>query len=94
MRIIIGEKSYWGGGRATEAYTLILRYAFDRLNLRRVFAGCRADHLASATTLEKVGMVREGCQRQQFLRNGQTTSFCSVCCAIEFLDKFPIPASQ
>lgn len=91
VRIIIGEKSHWGGGFATEAYTLILRYAFDRLNLRRIFAGCRADHLASAKSLEKVGMVREGCQRQQFLRNGQTYDiFLFGLLRHEFLHKFPI----
>lgn len=71
IRIVLGEKAYWGGGRATEAYTLAIRYAFDRLNLRRLYAGTRADHIASARVLEKLGFVQEGRQRQHFLRNNR-----------------------
>ena len=34
-------------------------YAFDRLGIRRITAGCFADNLASVRILEKVGMRRE-----------------------------------
>jgi ribosomal-protein-alanine N-acetyltransferase len=69
-RIVIGERKYWGAGRAVEAYTLAIRYGFDRLNLRRIWAGCRADHTGSARSLEKVGFRSEGRQRRHFLRDG------------------------
>ncbi len=71
FRSIIGEKAYWGGGYAPEAYCLALAYAFDRLNLRKVWAGCREDNFAAIMANKRVGFVQEGRQRQQILRNNQ-----------------------
>lgn len=71
MRVIIGEKSYWGSGRAFESYRLVLGYGFDRLNLRRVFGGQRADNYRAFEATAKLGYVQEGLQREHFLRNGQ-----------------------
>ena len=72
LRAVIGEKEYWGGGYIYEAYRLAITYAFDRLNLRRLVAGIRADHVSSAIALKKVGFVQEGRQREHFLRNERT----------------------
>lgn len=95
LRTIIGEKTHWGGGRAAEAYVLAIRYAFDRLNMRRIWAGCRADHLAAAMALEKVGFVREGRQRQHFLRNGRSYDILLYgLMRQEFLNLFPSEASR
>jgi len=71
LRAVIGEKDYRGGGYAFESYCLTIRYAFNRLNLRRILGGTRADHVASIIAMKKVGFVQEGRQRQQFLRNGK-----------------------
>jgi len=95
LRTIIGEKTYWGGGHAAEAYILALGYAFDRLNLRRIWAGCRADHLAAVFALENVGFVREGRQRQHFLRNGRAYDILMYgLLRQEFLDLFPPGAGR
>ena len=72
IRAIIGEKECWGGGYIFEAYRLAIQYAFDRLNLRRLVAGTRADHVASVIALKKVGFVQEGRRREHFLRNERT----------------------
>ena len=71
FRAIIGEKAYWGGGYAFETYCLAIEYAFDRLNLRRLCAGCRADHFAAVMAMKRVGFVQEGRQREHFQRNEQ-----------------------
>jgi RimJ/RimL family protein N-acetyltransferase len=55
----IFDPAYAGKGFATEAVTAMLAFAFERLELRRVTAGCFADNLASVRILEKVGMRRE-----------------------------------
>jgi RimJ/RimL family protein N-acetyltransferase len=95
LRTIIGEKSHWGGGWAAEAYLLALRYAFDRLNLRRIWAGCRADHLAAVVALENAGFVREGRQRQHFLRNGRAYDILLYgLMSQEFKTLFPAQASR
>ena len=69
LRSVIGEKEYWGGGYSSEAYCLALYYGFDRLNLRKVWAGCREDNFAAAMAMKRVGFLQEGRQRQQILRN-------------------------
>ncbi|WP_189047195.1 GNAT family N-acetyltransferase [Micromonospora sonchi] len=55
----IFDPRYGGHGYATEAVTAMVAYAFDRLGVRRITAGCFADNLASVRILEKVGMRRE-----------------------------------
>jgi RimJ/RimL family protein N-acetyltransferase len=55
----IFDPAYGGHGYATEAVTAMVAYAFDRLSVRRITAGCFADNLASVRILEKVGMRRE-----------------------------------
>ncbi|WP_433727801.1 GNAT family N-acetyltransferase [Actinoplanes sp. CA-051413] len=55
----IFDPAYNGHGYATEAATAMVAYAFDRLGMRRITAGCFADNLASVRILEKVGMRRE-----------------------------------
>lgn len=69
FRAIFGEKQFRGGGYVDEAYRLLIGYAFDRLNLRRLEAGTRADNVPSIIALKKVGFKEEGRRRQQFLRN-------------------------
>jgi ribosomal-protein-alanine N-acetyltransferase len=71
VRVVIGEKELWGRGYASDAYRLLIGYAFDRLNLRRVYAGARADHAASIMALKKLGFVEEGRRREHFLRDDQ-----------------------
>jgi len=70
FRAIIGEKSCWGGGYALDAYRLALGYGFDRLNLRKITGGQRADNYAATKAARKVGLMQEGRLRRHFLRNG------------------------
>lgn len=71
LRAYIGETSYRGGGRIHDAYQLILDYAFNRLNLRRIVAGIIEGNLASGIALKKVKFVQEGCLREGYERNGR-----------------------
>ena len=49
----------WGNGYATEAATAIVRFGFDELHLRRIWAECVADNSGSINVLEKLAMRRE-----------------------------------
>ena len=53
----------WGKGYATEA-TIAMGDLSDALELRRLYAVCHVDHLASARVLEKAGFQREGILRR------------------------------
>lgn len=49
------RKNQWGRGLATEAAQAVVRYAFDRLGVRRLFAGHHPDNAVSRQVLEKAG---------------------------------------
>ena len=55
----IFDPAHSGRGYATEAVAAMVAYAFERLELRRITAGCFADNHASVRILEKIGMRRE-----------------------------------
>lgn len=68
--------SYWGKGYATEALREIINFSFSTLKLHRIQAGCAVENLASIKVLEKVGMIKEGTQRQNLpLKTGWSDNY-------------------
>ena len=57
---LVGDKSYWGKGIATEAIKLVVDFAFNELNLRRVQAGVYEHNIASEKALINAGFTLEG----------------------------------
>jgi len=55
---------YWGNGYATEAARAVVKFGFTQLHLHRIWSWCVADNSGSAHVLEKLGMSREGIQRE------------------------------
>jgi RimJ/RimL family protein N-acetyltransferase len=66
----LGEP-YWGRGIATDVVRLTTHYAFDELNLERVFAVPFTTNVASCRVLEKVGYEREGLLRRSAIKDGK-----------------------
>jgi [ribosomal protein S5]-alanine N-acetyltransferase len=64
-------KAVWGRGVMTDAVRATTTYAFDALQLNRVFAVPFADNLASARVLEKAGYTREGSMRRSVIKDGR-----------------------
>ncbi len=71
LRIRIGDKDAWGGGLGTEATRLLLGYAFEGLNLERVWLRVFATNERAIRMYEKVGFQREGTLRRASFINGQ-----------------------
>jgi len=69
-RILIGEKDFWGKGYAVESTYLILNYAFNKLNLNKVFLGVNASNEKAVKLYDKMGFKREGVLREDVYRNG------------------------
>jgi RimJ/RimL family protein N-acetyltransferase len=67
----LGERDYWGNGYGTDAMRLMLRFAFDELNLQRVSLGVYAYNPRAIRSYEKAGFHREGLIRSDCLRDGQ-----------------------
>src|SRR5579859_1304885 len=62
----------WGQGYATEAAARLLRFGFEDAGLRRIFAECHPDNLASARVMEKIGLRRESVSGAERLRYAAT----------------------
>jgi len=67
----IGEREYWGKGYGTDAMKVILRYAFQELNLRRVALDTFEYNPRAIRSYEKVGFVYEGRVREFLYREGR-----------------------
>ncbi len=70
LGIVIGEKKYWDQGYGTDAILTLLAYAFETLNLHRVFLRVDADNLRGVRCYEKCGFQREGTLREIVFRDG------------------------
>ena len=69
--IMIGEKGLWGGGYGTEAVKLIVDYAFNRLNLQKVWAGVHRVNTASWKMFGKAGFDTEAILKRELYLDGQ-----------------------
>jgi len=64
--LFIGEKECWGKGYATEAIGLLAEYAFKKLKLHKLTAGCYANNPGSAHAFEKAGFTVEAIRRSHY----------------------------
>ena len=64
-------KSAWGLGLGTEAAGVLIGFAFDRLDLRRIEADADPRNIASIRVLEKQGFRREGYLRERWELAGE-----------------------
>ena len=60
LRVRIGAKEAWGKSLGTEACTLLVRYAFDQLNLERIWLRVSQPNERALHLYEKLGFVIEG----------------------------------
>ncbi len=68
--ILIGNHEYWRNGYGTEAMSLLLDYAFNHKNLRRIEALVLEDNIGSRKMHEKLGYKREGLLRGSVYKDG------------------------
>ncbi|MBK1790203.1 GNAT family N-acetyltransferase [Persicirhabdus sediminis] len=61
---------YWGQGYCTRASKRIIQYGFEELSLNKIYARHLGGNIASGKVMKKVGMTREGIQRQHTIKDG------------------------
>lgn len=66
----LGEP-FWGNGYATQAVKLLTRFAFEDLNLIRIFAGVFESNLPSMKVLEKAGYHLEAVLKSSVCKSGK-----------------------
>lgn len=78
LSLIIGEKSYWGRGIATKAIKLMTLYAFNALNLHKLYAGAYVDNIGSIKAFKKSGYQEEGILKKHCFFEGKYTDVVSL----------------
>ena len=71
IRVVVGEAAARGRGAGSEAIDLLCRYAFDRLNLHRVYAFVLSTNPAGKRAFEAAGFVPEGVLREDRWADGR-----------------------
>ena len=64
VRIVLGEPAHQGRGVGSEALRLLSAYAFERLNLRRLYAYVLGTNPRARRAFEKAGFQLEGVLRE------------------------------
>lgn len=67
----LGEREYWGKGYGTDAMRILLRYAFEELNLHRLSLSVFEYNSRAIRSYENAGFVIEGRARQFLNRDGR-----------------------
>jgi RimJ/RimL family protein N-acetyltransferase len=67
----IGNREDWGQGYGTDAMRIILRYAFEELNLERVSLNVFSYNQRAIRVYEKLGFKHEGVLRESLHRDHQ-----------------------
>jgi len=67
---MIGEPDYWGGGYGTDALLLAVDYAFDWLDLRKLWLETSGFNARVHRQMQKVGFTLEVCQRRAIFADG------------------------
>lgn len=69
--IMLGERSFWGQGLASDVLRTVSRYAFEELGARKLSAGAMSPNVAVVRAFLRIGYVEEGRLREQ-LKDGDT----------------------
>ena len=71
LGIVIGDKSLWGKGYGTDAMRVLMRLAFDKMNLHRLWLHVHDYNPRAIASYEKCGFKREGMLRQDHFTRGR-----------------------
>ncbi|TFJ91701.1 GNAT family N-acetyltransferase [Lentibacillus salicampi] len=68
--IDIGDKDYWSKGFGREAFSLLLDFAFNELNLHKVYLRVFSFNERAIKLYQKLGFYEEGKLKEQLYRDG------------------------
>jgi RimJ/RimL family protein N-acetyltransferase len=71
LGIMIGDKDYWSNGYGSDAIITLLRFAFDEMNLNRVWLHVYDFNDRAQACYQKCGFQVEGRLRQHSFREGR-----------------------
>ncbi len=68
--ILVGDRGYWGQGYGTDAMRALCRFAFEEMDLHRIYLDVLEFNTRAIRAYERVGFVVEGRQRQDAYLGG------------------------
>lgn len=71
MGVFLADPARRGGGLGSEAFSVLLDYAFDSLGLHRCWLRVYADNAHAIRCYERLGFVREGVDREAHFGGGR-----------------------
>jgi len=71
------NRKVWGKGYAKEALLAVIKYGFEHTDSIRIEGSCVKENIASAKTMESVGMQFEGISRNNFIKDGKISD-CKI----------------
>jgi RimJ/RimL family protein N-acetyltransferase len=71
LGIFIGDKSLWGKGYGTDAFGVLVRFAFEQMNLNKVRLRVYDFNERGVKSYFKLGFKHEGAMRQELFKDGQ-----------------------
>jgi RimJ/RimL family protein N-acetyltransferase len=71
LGIMVGDKSYWSNGYGSDAVMMLLRFAFDQMNLNKVELGVFEFNERAIACYRKCGFVEEGRRREHYFQDGR-----------------------
>lgn len=60
LGVLIGDQNSWGKGIGTEVCEMVINYAFDHLNLRKILLAVYSNNPGAIKLYEKLGFKQEG----------------------------------
>ena len=75
LRIMIGNKDFWGMGIGKLAIKELMSYGFRTLNMNRLWLGVNEHNQQAYHAYKKCGFIEEGRLREEFFKNG---SYCDI----------------
>lgn len=69
FRVFLGDRRVWNRGIGTECAKMMAVYAFEKLNLNKVWLGVNAENTGGVRAYEKAGFIHEGVLREEQYRN-------------------------
>ncbi|MFX1358081.1 MAG: GNAT family N-acetyltransferase [Promethearchaeota archaeon] len=71
LGILIGEQSYWNQNLCTEVAKLLTKYAFEEMNLKKLYWGAFNPNLGSQRCCEKAGFKLEATLKNDIYIDGK-----------------------
>ncbi len=78
IRVMIGDRNYWGKGFGREAVSAAVHFGFEKLNLHKIYAYVLSNNPRSKGMFEACGFIVEGNLKEEYFADGSYIDGCRL----------------